>query len=149
MNGTREHGHHGHDGSQKSAKTIIMSKTAKEKIAEYRTYKDGWRWGEGVAFSDLVVNNAALLNEKARSVGMAKTDCFPSTDGTLQIAIYAEQRLRNWFFDAEPDGSIYWFEEILDIEDEGKTTIDVALKMIEEIGNKYGSVARGRANRED
>lgn len=119
-----------------------MSKTAQEKIAEYRTYNDGWRWGEGVAFSDLVVSNATLLNEKAHSVGMTRTDCFPGTDGTLQIAIYAEQRLRNWFFDAEPGGSIYWSEEILDIEDEGKITLDVALKMIEEIGSKYGSVAQ-------
>lgn len=115
---------------------MIMSKTAQEKIAEYRTYKDGWRWGEGIAFSDLVVSNATLLNEKAHSAGMTKTDCFPGTDGTLQISVYAERA--SWYFDAEQDGSIYWSEDIAGIENEGKITVEEAIEMIEEISAKYG-----------
>ncbi len=59
-----------------------------EKIEEIRDLLPGWRYGQGVKFSDEVLEIALELNIAAKGLLVFETDVFPSEGGDILLTVY-------------------------------------------------------------
>ena len=59
-----------------------------KKIESFRRLRDGWHYGEGIAFDENIIGNALNLHNIATKLGFFETDAFPYADGSIMITIY-------------------------------------------------------------
>jgi hypothetical protein len=57
------------------------------KLREFADFKDGWAFGEGVAFTDRVLVTARQV-VGAFDYDSKSIDVFPGRDGAITVAIY-------------------------------------------------------------
>lgn len=57
-------------------------------IDGFRDYKDGWCYGDGLAFSDDAVVYAQVILSSAKKMGIEDTEAFPGRAGEIVVALY-------------------------------------------------------------
>lgn len=65
-----------------------MGDRTKQKLAEFAQLEVGWRYGEGIPFSEKALATAAWVEGLADSVENIKTDVFPAADGSIFFCFY-------------------------------------------------------------
>lgn len=113
-----------------------MKNSTTAKIRSFKTFQEGWSFGEGVKFSDNILNKAVKINETALKSGFQETDAFPGLNGEIMVALYLEQDY--WEFTLEPDESltfVYEQGEETIIYEEGRS-FEFAIAKIKNIGDE-------------
>ena len=66
-----------------------LSRSLQAKLDHFRTFVDGWAFGEGSAFSDDTIHNAArLLGVGLELPAFEAVDVFPGRDGRVVATFY-------------------------------------------------------------
>jgi hypothetical protein len=86
--------------------------TTREKIHSFAQYKDKWSFGEGVSFSDNVIELAIKFYEKVMDSAYYRNDAFPSLEGEIIIKIYQNDDIGE--FCIKPNGLIDFAHEYQD-----------------------------------
>ena len=106
------------------------------KIRSFRELPQGWRYGEGVPFTQDALDRAVSLHRVALQLGFTDTDAFPGANGEIMLAIYAAQHCLE--FTLEIDTSITYVHEQNDREVcyQEELTPQQAIARIEELKNE-------------
>ncbi len=80
-----------------------------EKIQSFAAYRPGWSFGEGVEFTQPLLNKSLQLAKTAHALGFHKSDAFPGLNGEVMITIYRETEY--WEFTIQPDESLSFVYE--------------------------------------
>ena len=111
-----------------------METTTSKKIQSFRSLKEGWSFGEGVAFQSQILHKAIQLIKSAHALGFDETDAFPGINGEVMVTLYAGQDY--WEFTIEADESVTFVYEAGDetrVYEEG-LPFEFAVSMITNIG---------------
>ena len=65
------------------------------KIRNFSRRVLGWHFGDGVAFSQNVLEGALELHRAALAQGLFETDAFPGIRGQIVVTIYRSQHYPN------------------------------------------------------
>lgn len=72
------------------------------KIREMGKLENGWHYGEGVALSDLAIDDVLQLHRHIVLSGLFQTDAFPGLDGEIQVTVYSDSHY--FQFERAPGG---------------------------------------------
>lgn len=81
---------------------------AQRKIHNFLRFKSGWHFGEGVAPSYEVAEQASAIVEQASFYGV-DTDAFPGIDGEIMVTVYRDNNYLE--FTSETDGTVTFVHE--------------------------------------
>ena len=86
-----------------------MRAETEKKIRRFVELPDGWNYGEGIAPSQVVRDNAIRLNQIVLDWGFFATDAFPGTGGEVDLTVYHDEHCFEFIFD--PDGRVTFCHE--------------------------------------
>jgi len=86
------------------------------KIIQFRELEDRWHYGQGVRFTDEVINTSLRLHRSLVMAGYSDTDAFPGVNGEVQVSVYDLPRSceitikkdGQWLIVFEDDGKEGW-----------------------------------------
>jgi hypothetical protein len=90
-----------------------------KKVASFKNIPSGWHYGEGVAPSSAMIDNARDWLNKIAEVGFTTTNAFPGVGGEIMVSGCNDDH--NIEIVLEIDGTISFYEEK---DDESVTSID-------------------------
>lgn len=62
---------------------------ATKKLDKFKNYPNGWHGGEGIPFSESIIDKALHITILVQKLGFEIVDAFPATDGTLGVYTYS------------------------------------------------------------
>ena len=86
----------------------------KAKIESYRSYSNGWHFGEGVAFDSVTVDAALRLHSELLRNGLSHTNAFPGLGGQVIVTFYRPPHY--YEFVVYPDRHVEYTHELDDDE---------------------------------
>lgn len=71
-------------------KQLLLSVTER-KILEFQDLDDGWAYGNGIKFTEKIIDDAIKTHDSIINYGFLETDAFPGEGGEILITVYADE----------------------------------------------------------
>lgn len=106
------------------------------KLRQFANFKNGWRFGSGLAFSNEVITAIQQLCNQALESDVKKSDLFPGEEGDLTLSLYDGSE--NHDFTVFPDGRIEYLVEsdTEEIDYEPNLCLEEAFTKIFQLGHR-------------